>query len=90
MKKTPKQIGAIIALLAIFALIIGFIISAFQTNQDARNVFFAFYFAIIAIPILVWLCIFSIGRLRGKHTIAELFPAKTSDQETETNSDYQK
>lgn len=74
MKKNPKQIGAIVALLTIFVLIIGFIISAFQTSAEARNTFFAFYFAIIAIPILIWLLILCIGRLKGKHTIAEFFP----------------
>lgn len=89
MKKSPKQIAAIIALIAIFALIIGFVFSAFQTNTDARNTFFALYFGIIAIPILAWVIIFCIGRLKGKHTMAEFFPEAnaSADVSVDTTSD---
>lgn len=89
MKKTPKQLAAIGALIAIAVLIIGFIISAFQTSADARNTFFAFYFAIIAIPILIWLLILCIGRLKGKHTMAEFFP-ETEQKVTKPNQDQKK
>lgn len=83
MKKTPKQIAAITALIAIFILIIGFIIAAFTTNADSGNIFFALFFCIIAIPILMWLCLLCYGRLKGKHTMAELFPDSSS---TSSNS----
>ena len=41
MKKNPKQIAAIVGLVAIAALIIAFIVSAFTTTADSRNLFFA-------------------------------------------------
>ena len=74
MKKSPKQIAAIIALIAIVALIIAYFVSALTATPESGNTFFAFFFAIIAIPILLWLFIFCYGRLTQKHTIAEYFP----------------
>ena len=74
MKKSPKQIAAIIALIAIVALIIAYFVSAFTATPESGNTFFALFFAIIAIPILLWLFLFCYGRLTQKHTMAELFP----------------
>ncbi len=74
MKKSPKQIAAIIALIAIVALIIAYFVSALTATPESGNTFFAYFFAIIAIPILMWLFLFCYGRLTQKHTIAEYFP----------------
>lgn len=78
MKKT-KQIAAIAALIGIALLIIGFIISAFTTSADSRNLFFAFFAAIIALPLLGWLFLLCYGKLKGRHTMAELFPDSSND-----------
>lgn len=83
MKKNSKRIAAIIALAAVAALLIGFIISAFSTTADSKNTFYAFFFSIIALPILAWLFILCYGRFKGKHTIAEFFP-ETSDNEDDS------
>ncbi len=80
MKKSPKQIAAIIALIAIVALIIAYFVSALTATPESGNTFFAYFFAIIAIPILLWLFLFCYGRLTQKHTIAEYFPE--NDEET--------
>ena len=80
--KTPKskRIIAMMALIAIVALIIAFVISAFTTKTgDSNNTFFALFFGIIAIPIFAWLMIFCIGRFQNKHTMAELFPENNYD-----------
>lgn len=74
MKKSIKQIIAIISLIAIAVLIILFFISAFLAKPGSGNIFFALFFGIIAIPILAWLFLFCYGRFKGKHTMAELFP----------------
>ena len=79
MNKKPKQIAAIVALVAIAVLIIAFIVSAFTTTVDSRNLFFALFFCIIAIPILAWLFILCYGRMKGKHTMAEFFPDSNTD-----------
>lgn len=78
MKKSPKQIAAIAALAAIAVLIIAFIAAAFTTSADSRNLFFALFFCIIAVPILAWLFLLCYGRLSHKHTMAEFFP-KSAD-----------
>lgn len=74
MKKSLKQLIAIISLLALAILIILFFISAFFAKPGSGNIFFALFFGIIAIPILAWLFLFCYGRFKGKHTMAELFP----------------
>lgn len=87
MKKNKKQIAAIVALFAIAALLIGFIVSAFQTSADSRNTFFAFFFCIIAIPILLWLLLLCYGRFKGKHTMAEFFPESSTVQDLSATND---
>ena len=78
MKKTPKQIAAIIALFAIVILIIAFVIAAFTTTAESKNLFYALFCCIIAVPILAWLFILCMGRMKGEHTIAEFFPKQSS------------
>lgn len=78
MKKTPKQIAAIIALIAIVVMIIAFVIAAFTTTADSKNLFYALFCCIIAVPILAWLFILCMGRMKNNHTIAEFFPKNPS------------
>lgn len=67
MKKTLKRVVAIIALVAIAALIIAYVISAFLADtEEAGNRFFGLFFGIIAIPILAWILMFCIERLPNK------------------------
>ena len=64
MKKNMKRLVAIIALAAIAALIIAYVVSAFLADSgEAGNRFFGLFFGIIAIPILAWLIMFCIERL---------------------------
>ncbi len=84
MKKNYKRIIAIVALIAIALLIIAFVVSAFMAEPgEAGNRFLGLLCCIIAIPILAWLLIFCIGRMQGKHTMAELFPEKNGDENEE-------
>ena len=91
MKKNPKQIVAILTLVAIILFIIMFFISAlFAAPGESGNRFYAMFFGIIALPILGWLIILCIGRFQNKHTIAEFFPkADDSDNKTKTESKKQ-
>lgn len=94
MKKNPKQIIAIIALIAIAALIIIFCISAFFVSPDqTSNKFVGLLFGIITIPILAWLLILCLGMFQDKHTIASFFPkdffSKTFDKNDKSdNNDF--
>lgn len=82
MKKNLKRLIAIIALAAIFLLIVLFVISAFTAQPGAAgNRFLALLCCIVAIPILAWLLLFCIGRMQGRHTMAELFPEDDRDKE---------
>lgn len=75
MNKTARRIIAIIALVMIVILIIAFSISALTAVPgESGNRFMALLCCIIALPILAWLLLFCIGRMRNKHTMAELFP----------------
>lgn len=83
MKKNPKRLAAIIALIAIVGLLITYVISAFTaTPGEAGNRFMALLFGIIAIPLLAWVLLFCIGRMQNKHTIAELFPEEQKEEKT--------
>ena len=68
MKKNPKQIVAILALVLIVMLIIAFVISAFAASPgEAGNRFMVLLYAIVAIPILAWLLMFCIGKMQKKN-----------------------
>lgn len=91
MKKTPKQIAAIVALILIALLIVCFVVSAFTANGIGSKLFFISFFLIIAVPILAWLFIFVYGRVKGTHTMAELFPKEwqANDSTIQKNPDNQ-
>lgn len=91
MKKNPKRIAAIIALVAIALLLIAFVVSAFTADAgEAGSRFMGLLFCIIAIPLLAWVLIFCIGRMRNKHTMAELFPEHEDGDKAAAESDESK
>jgi len=82
MKKNPKRIAAVIALILIALLIIAFVISAFTAAPgEAGNRFMVLLYCIVAIPILAWLLLFCIGKMRKKSTMNELLPEQEKDEE---------
>lgn len=75
MKKNPKQLAAIVALIAIVLFILAFVVAAVTAGPgEAGNRFMALLFGIISLPLLAWILLFCIGRMQHKHTIAEFFP----------------
>ena len=81
MNKNPKQLAAIIALIAIAGLLIAYVISAFTAAPgESESRFMALLFGIIAIPLLIWILLFCIGRMQNKHTIAEFFPENQKEE----------
>ncbi|MBD5451014.1 MAG: DUF2207 domain-containing protein [Lachnospiraceae bacterium] len=84
MKKNPKQIVAIFALVLIVILIIAFVISAFTAGPgEAGNRFMVLLYCIVAIPILAWLLLFCINKMQKRPTMEEFFP----EQEKNTEED---
>lgn len=82
MKKTPKQIAAIITLIVIAILIIAFFVSAFTAGTNS-NIFYALLASIIALPIIAWMFILIYGRVKGKHSMAEILPESMLPTEEE-------
>lgn len=84
MRKNPKQIVAIFALVLIVILIIAFVISAFTAGPgEAGNRFMVLLYCIVAIPILAWLLLFCINKMQKRPTMEEFFP----EQEKNTEED---
>ena len=82
MKKNPKQIAAAAALILIALLIIAFAVFAFTASPgDGGNRFMGLLLCVISIPLLSWIVLFCVGRMRGKHTIAEFFPENKQKEE---------
>ena len=72
--QTPvyKRVLALIALALILGLIIAFLLVALFGGPESRNVFVGLAGAIVAVPILFWLILWSAGAIFGRHTIASL------------------
>ncbi|MBO4337691.1 MAG: hypothetical protein J5842_06430 [Lachnospiraceae bacterium] len=69
MYNKKQRIAALIGLVLIFLLLIGLIVTAIF---DISGLLFkAFLFAVIAVPILIWIYIWLFGKMTGKKTIAD-------------------
>lgn len=71
-KMTSRQIVAIIGIVLLVLLYLVTLIVAFVDQSQAGRLFQACLAATVAIPFLIWIYIWMYGRLRQKHTIADL------------------
>ena len=74
MEKTPKfkRVLALAALVLIAVLIVAFLLVALFGGPKSKDLFMGLAGAVVAVPILTWLLIWSIGAITGRHTIASL------------------
>lgn len=74
MEKTPKfkRVLALAALVLIAVLIVAFLLVALFGGPGSKDLFMGLAGAVVAVPILTWLLIWSIGAITGRHTIASL------------------
>lgn len=74
MEKTPKfkRVLALAALVLIAVLIVAFLLVALFGGPESKDLFMGLAGAVVAVPILTWLLIWSIGAITGRHTIASL------------------
>ena len=74
MEKTPtyKRVLAFAALVLIAVLIVAFLLVALFGGPESKDLFMGLAGAVVAVPILTWLLIWSIGAITGRHTIASL------------------
>lgn len=70
MKKTPKQIAALVCVVLIVLLALVTLVLAFCDFEGAKTWFVGCMGLTLALPIFAWLFIWMFGRLTGKETIA--------------------
>ena len=80
-QKTPvwKRVLAITGIVILAGMYLLLLYEALTGSPDTYNVFITCVAATIAVPIVLWLIIWSIGALTGRHTIASL-DAMTSNK----------
>ncbi len=79
MYSKKQRIAAMIGVILLLALIVATILAA--AFDQSGNLFKALLFASIALPILLWIYIWMIGRLTGRHTIADFRAGKDDPKE---------
>jgi epoxide hydrolase-like predicted phosphatase len=75
-EKTPvyKRVLAWIGIVILVGMYLFLLFEALTGSPETYNVFLGCVAATVAIPILLWLLIWSIGALTGRHTVASLDP----------------
>lgn len=79
MKKTPKQIAAIICIILLVFLYVATLVVAILDFPGSDKLFAACLVATIGLPILLWIYIAAYGKFTGKKTMADLFPEQEND-----------
>ena len=79
-EKTPayKRVLAWIGIVVLVGMYLFLLFEALTGSPETYNVFLGCVAATIAVPILLWLLIWSIGALTGRHTIASLDPLSSN------------
>lgn len=83
MKKTPKQIAAIICIVLLILLYVVTLIVSLLDFPQSDRLFAACLMATIGLPILLWIYIWAYGRFTGKQTFTEIFPEQESTDKEE-------
>lgn len=66
MKKTPKQIAAIIGIILLVSLYVVTFIVACLDLPDKGHLFAACLVATVGVPILLWICIWAMEKLKRR------------------------
>lgn len=91
MKKTPKQIAALVCVVLLVLLYVAFFLSAVLDFPGREKFFSATLYGTIAIPLLTWIYIFLYGKMKNHRTIASvdllMTPEEAAKQEKATESE---
>lgn len=81
-EKTPtyKRVLALLGIVLLLGMYVALLIFALIGSPDTYNLFLGCVAATVAVPIMLWLTIWVIGALSGRHTIASL-DAMTSNRQ---------
>ena len=83
MKKTPKQIAAIICIILLVLLYVATLVVALLDFPGSDRLFAACLVATIGLPILLWIYIWAYCRLSGRKTFTELDTGEDSSTDKE-------
>ncbi len=75
-----KRVLAIIGIAILVGMYISLLVFALIGSPATKNLFFGCVAATVAVPILLWLLIWTIGAITGRHTVASL-DAMTSNKQ---------
>lgn len=81
MKKTPKQIAAMICVILLVLLYVFTLVVSLLDFPGSEKLFAACLLATIGLPILLWIYIWAIGRMSGKKTMTESCTEESSDKD---------
>lgn len=73
MKKTKKQIAALVCVVLLVLLYLATFIVAILDFPGSDRMFAACLVATVGLPILLWIYIWVYGKFTGRHTIADTF-----------------
>lgn len=80
MKKTPRQIAALIGVVILVSLYIITFVVALLDFPGSERLFQACLVTTVALPILIWIYIWLYGKTKEKDTIATIFPDNTKEE----------
>lgn len=87
MKKTPKQIAALVCVVLLVLLYVLFFLSAVLDFPGREKIFSATLYGTITIPLLTWIYIFLYGKIKNRHTIASIDLMQTPQEATANEDD---
>ena len=81
-EKTPtyKRVLALVGLVLIAGLVIAFLCVALFGGPDSKNLFMGLAGAIVAVPIMLWLLLWGLSAITGRHNIASLDAGSSNKQ----------
>ena len=83
MYSKKQRIAAIIGIVLLVLLYIVTLIAAIFNFDGSGRLFQACLFATIGVPLLLWIYIWLYGKVKGKETIATVFPVQSKDTDAE-------
>lgn len=91
MKKSPKQIAAILCIILLVLLYIATLIVALLDFPGSDRLFAACLMATIGLPILLWIFIWVYGKYTNRHTISDIFQNQDDvrTESSEKTADFQ-
>ncbi|SHN49382.1 Haloacid dehalogenase-like hydrolase [Butyrivibrio hungatei DSM 14810] len=80
--KTPlyKRILAILGIVILVGMYVALLVLALIGSPATKDLFFGCVAATVAVPILLWLLIWAIGAITGRHTVASLDAMSSNKQ----------